>query len=338
MLRQEQFLERHAREWDEFERWLDTSAKRARKSGVASPRQQSWQGDLRDEDMPAAYRRLCQQLALAQKRGYGPHLQARLQSLMQRGHDVLYRTPPARGHALVHLLGARFPQQVRTEWRFMLASLLLFVIPLVGMFVLVLLRPEWIHSVFSPQQVASFESMYDPADAAARLGRDNGTDVQMFGHYVFNNISIGFRTFASGLLAGIGSAIVLALNGVMIGSVAGYLQAIGHGGPFWRFVAGHGAFELTAIVISGGAGLLLGWSLLAPGRRRRRDALVDAGRRGGVLVCGAFAMLLVAAFIEAFWSSIGWMPASVKFSVAAVLWSGVLLWLWRGGRGAAHAA
>ncbi len=338
MLRQEQFIERHAREWEDFERWLEASARRPRRAGVASARQQQWQDGLRDEDMPAAYRRLCQQLALAHKRGYGPHLQARLQSLMQRGHDVLYRTPPARGRALLHLLGARFPQQVRNEWRFTLASLLLFVIPLLCMFLLVLLRPEWIHSVFSPQQVADFESMYDPADPAARLGRDNGTDVQMFGHYVLNNISIGFRTFASGLLAGIGSAIVLAFNGVVIGSVAGYLQAIGHGEPFWRFVAGHGAFELTAIVISGAAGLLLGWSLVAPGRRSRRDALVDAGRRGGVLVCGAFAMLLVAAFIEAFWSSIGWMPATVKFGVAALLWSGVLVWLWRGGRGATRAA
>ena len=337
MLRQEQFIERHAREWDDFERWLDASAQRSRGSGIASPRQQR-QDVLRDEDMPAAYRRLCQQLAIAHKRGYGPHLQARLQSLMQRGHDILYRTPPARGRALLHLLGARFPQQVRAEWRFMLASLVLFLIPLVAMFVLVLLRPEWIHSVFSPEQVASFEHMYDPAAAADRVGRDNGTDVQMFGFYVFNNISIGFRTFASGLLAGIGSAIVLAVNGVMIGGVAGYLQAIGHGAPFWRFVAGHGAFELTAIVISGAAGLLLGWSLLAPGRRRRRDALMDAGRRGGVLVCGAFAMLLVAAFIEAFWSSIGWMPGAIKFGVAAVLWSGVLLWLWRGGRRTTHAA
>ena len=337
MLRQEQFIERHAGEWDIFEQWLDTSSHPPPRYGVSNQRKQ-WQDKLRDEDMPAAYRRLCQQLALAQKRGYGPHLQARLQSLMQRGHDVLYRTPPARWRALLYLLGARFPQQVRAEWRFMLASLLLFVIPLVGMFVLVLLRPEWIHSVFSSQQVAGFESMYDPADATARLGRDSGTNVGMFGYYVFNNIGIGFRTFASGLLAGIGSAVVLAVNGVMIGSVAGYLQAVGHGGPFWRFVAGHGAFELTAIVISGGAGLVLGWSLLAPGRRRRRDALVDAGRRGGVLVCGAFAMLLVAAFIEAFWSSIGWMPATVKFGVAAVLWCGVLLWLWRAGRGAAHAA
>ena len=45
-----------------------------------------------------------------------------------------------------------------------------------------------------------------------------------------------------------------------------------------------------------------------------------------------YAMLLLAAFIEAFWSSMGWMPAAAKYTVAAVLWSVVGLWLWRGGR------
>ena len=78
--------------------------------------------------------------------------------------------------------------------------------------------------------------MYDPADPSRRLGRDSGTDLGMFGFYIWNNISIGFRTFASGLLAGIGSIVVLFVNGVMIGGVAGHLQAVGHGDPFWRFV------------------------------------------------------------------------------------------------------
>ena len=109
------------------------------------------------------------------------------------------------------------------------------------------------------------------------------------------------------------------------------------GDPFWRFVCGHASLELTAIVIAGGAGLQLGLALLAPGNRRRRDALVDGGRRGGLLCLGVLVMLVLAAFVEAFWSSIGWMPASIKYAVAAVLWSLVLLWLWRGGRAHAEA-
>jgi hypothetical protein len=58
---------------------------------------------------------------------------------------------------------------------------------------------------------------------------------------------------------------------------------------------------------------------------------------GARLCLGVAFMLLIAAFIEAFWSSIGSLPAVVKYSVSAALWTLVLVWLWRGGRGMAEA-
>ena len=114
-------------------------------------------------------------------------------------------------------------------------------------------------------------------------------------------------------------------------------QETATGVNFWRFVVGHAPFELTAIVIAGGAGLQLGLRLLAPGRMRRIDALIEGGRVGARLCLGVAFMLLVAAFIEAFWSSIAWVPMWGKLTVSGVLWTLVILWLWRGGRGSAHA-
>src|SRR5690606_32673920 len=116
---------------------------------------------------------------------------------------------------------------------------------------------------------AQFESMYDPAAEHWRLGRESGGDLEMFGYYIANNIGIGFRTFAGGLFAGVGSLLVLVSNGVVFGTVAAHLQGIGHGGPFWRFVVGHAAPELSAIVVAGTAGLRLGLGVVAPGRRSR---------------------------------------------------------------------
>ena len=48
---------------------------------------------------------------------------------------------------------------------------------------------------------------------------------------------------------------------------------------------------------------------------------------------GVFAMLVFAAFVEAFWSSIGWMPAAIKYAVGGVMWAITLAWLGLGGRG-----
>ena len=324
-MRQEHFIVRHEAEWLAFEQWLDARAARPRRARA----DRSWRG-LADEDVPAAYRRVCQQLGLARRRGYSPQLVARLQELMQRGHAVMYRPPLPRWQRMFEFFLADMPRLVRAEAGVMWASLALFAIPLVVAFVGVQVKPELIHTVMGAQQVAEMEAMYDPE--AARLGRAAESDLMMFGHYIMNNISIGLRTFASGLLAGVGPVLTLAFNGVIIGGVAGHLQAAGHGEPFWRFVAGHAAFELSAIVIAGGAGLRLSLDLIAPGRRRRVDALVEGGRRGARLCLGVFVMLVAAAFIEAFWSSIGWIPAWGKYSVGGALWVLVIAWLWFGGR------
>jgi uncharacterized membrane protein SpoIIM required for sporulation len=154
----------------------------------------------------------------------------------------------------------------------------------------------------------------------------------MFGFYIYNNISVGFRTFAGGIAAGIGTLLLLLFNGVVIGGVAGHLTRLGYHDTFWPFVAGHGSFELTAIVICGAAGLVIGHAVIAPGQLPRVQALKQSALRAVALVMGAAFMLLLAAFIEAFWSS---SPAAreVKYTMAGVLWLVVILYLTFAGRG-----
>lgn len=325
-MKQQRFVKLHEREWDNLQSWLSALDRQAKRT-------------LRQEqalDFPASYRRVCHHLALARGRGYSHEITDRLQRLVQQGHRVLYRAPAPRWHRVAGFLVAGFPRLVRAQWRCMAAAAVLFYVPALVTLVLMQLRPELAHAVFSSAQLADFEKMYDPANA--HIGRSSGTDMQMFGFYVMNNVSIAFRTFASGLFFGVGAIYVLGANGVLIGGVAGHLTAIGYGGPFWRFVVGHSPFELTALVIAGGAGLQLGLTLLAPGRQRRGPALVAAGWVGAQLALGAFAMLLVAAFIEAYWSSIAALPDALKFGSGALLWLLVLVWLWRGGRAGTHGA
>jgi uncharacterized membrane protein SpoIIM required for sporulation len=154
----------------------------------------------------------------------------------------------------------------------------------------------------------------------------------MFGYYIMNNISISFKCFASGIFLGLGSLFFLAYNGVVAGSLGGYLTARGHGETFYSFVITHGAFELTAIVLSGAAGLRLGHALLAPGRYTRGVALKRAAADCAVLMYGVIAMLLIAAALEAFWSSARWVPPGAKFAVGGVAWALVLAYLSLQGR------
>ncbi|QLG94832.1 stage II sporulation protein M [Pseudomonas yamanorum] len=273
-------------------------------------------------DFPHHYRRLCQHLALAQERGYSSYLVDPLQQLALRGHQQLYRHRSQLGADVLGFVLAGFPRLVREQWRFVLVASLLFFGSLLGIALLVYLFPDLIYSIVSPQQVAEMQSMYDPD--ASRLGRAaeraSSEDWMMFGYYVMHNIGIAFQTFAAGLLFGLGSVFFLFFNGLIIGAVAGHLTQIGYGQTFWSFVIGHGAFELSAIALAGAAGLQLGWALIAPGHLTRSESLRLAARKSVQMICGVMVFLLIAAFIEAYWSSTTSVAPWIKYLVGAALW------------------
>ncbi len=324
-MKQSQFEQRHQESWQRFAERLEALERSRRKTEAGA-------------GFAEHYRQICQHLALAQERGYSSYLVEPLQQLAMRGHQQLYRH---RSQFVAQLLGfvlADFPRLVRAEWRLVALAGALFFGSLIVMGLLVYGYPDLIYSIVSPAQVAEMESMYDPA--ARRIGqaaeRASSTDWLMFGYYIMHNVGIAFQTFASGLLLGLGSLFFLLFNGLMIGAVAGHLSDVGFGETFWPFVVGHGAFELTAIALAGAAGLKLGWALLAPGSLRRGEALRVAAKTSVRLMGGVMLLLLIAAFIEAYWSSMTWPHATTKYLVGAALWASVAAYLIFAGR-TAHA-
>jgi uncharacterized membrane protein SpoIIM required for sporulation len=321
-----QFEQAYGAQWAALESQLD------KLEAPAKPGAQLRSFGADAAEVARLYRAACEHLALARERGYPLHLAERLDTLTSRAHRLIYHRPPRGLQPVWRFLREQFPRTLRAEWRLMALALLAFVGPLLAVGIATWLDPSFALTLSSAQHLADFDAMY--GDEAASIGRERGaqTDWVMFGYYVRNNISVSFQCFATGLLAGVGSLFFLAYNGALIGAVAGYLTARGLGHNFWAFVATHSSLELTAIVISGAAGLRLGQALLAPGRRSRGHALREGARSSAVLVGGAAVMLLGAAVLEAFWSSARWLPAELKYGVAALCWVAVVLYLLRAGR------
>jgi uncharacterized membrane protein SpoIIM required for sporulation len=226
---------------------------------------------------------------------------------------------------------AGFPRLVRDQWRLVLAATLLFFGPLLAMIVVLQAYPDFVHYLLDPRQISSFHEMYDPANRRVGM-READTNMMMFGFYIWNNVRIGFQTFAGGLLAGVGSAWFLASNGVIIGAVAGYLTQAGYSETFWSFVAGHSSLELLAIVLSGAAGFKLGMAVIAPGNRSRKAALMAAARPAVRIMYGAAIMFFAAAFVEAFWSPITEVPFDIKIGVGVAGWVLLLAYFLLAGR------
>ena len=323
-MKQQKFIERNEALWHEIERLI---------AHLEKPRRQALDEGDSLARFPALYRRLCQHYAVALKRHYSPHLVNRLHRLVVRGHNRLYSVRTEWWRDLLDTVSRRFPRLLRANASLFWLAAALFYLPGIVTGVLSYLDGDLIYSVMPDQAVAHMESMYDPAarQPGRESGRESDTDFEMFGFYILNNISIGFRTFASGLLLGIGSGLILLYNGLVIGSVAGHLTQLGFTSTFWPFVSGHSSLELTAIVICGTAGLMLARAIFRPGQVTRSQALVREGKDAVVLVSGAALMLVLAAFVEAFWSSSG-LPPLLKYIVSGLLWLLVIGYLLLAGR------
>lgn len=323
-----QFEAQYQEEWAELEALLDRVLRRTRRKAGARE-------DVPGARLAALYRRACGQLALARARSYPPYIVDRLERLTAEGHQVIYRTHTLGFARLKAILAVDFPRAVREQAAYVGASGALFVLPALVLGVLVYRRPDLILSVVTADAAASFEQMYSPGAESIGRVRDAHTDWMMFGFYIRNNISVAFQCFAGGLFAGLGSVFYVAYNGALAGAIAGYLTERGMGPTFYSFVVTHSAFELTAIVLSGAIGLRIGHTLLAPGRQTRQQALVRAARESACILYGITAMLIVAAGIEAFWSSARWLAPPLKYSVAAMCWTAMFAYFSRQGRRAA---
>jgi len=324
-MKQQAFETHYAARWDEFADWLKRAAGQRRKTQADRPAIDPMQ-------VPARYRELCQHLALARDRQYSADLIERLSRLALAGHQALYA---ARGRGMERVwqfLRNGFPRAVRRDIRFVALSALLFFGPLLTLTLAIPEHHDFAYVILPAKVLDDVQQMY--GEAAKTLGRkrEADTDVAMFGFYIFNNVRIGFQTFAGGLLFGLGTVFYLLYNGVFIGAITGHVIYCGLATPFFSFTSGHSAFELGAICLSGAAGLKLGYAVLAPGRLKRVVALRMAAAEAVPLVIGLAAMLLVAAAIEAFWSPRTFLPPEVKYTVGGALWLLLLLYFRFAGR------
>jgi len=323
-MNQSQFEQSYKERWDKFQRLLEVLEKKDTDTGKS---------ELLLSEFPQSYRQICNQYGLAQARHYSPALVDSLHGLVLRGHRQLYRKKVGLLWKTIHFLIRDFPQTVRRNGLAFWLAFLLFYGPAVAVGTATYLDPILIYSLMGEGEVASMETMYHPKNSMVGRSpkRSSESNFSMFGFYILNNISIGFRTFAGGIVFGAGAVFLLLFNGLMIGGVAGHLSHAPYSFTFWQFVLGHGAFELTAIVISGAAGLLIGFGILRPGPYSRLDSLRQRAPAALRLVMGAALMLVCAAFIEAFWSSAS-LPPAVKFTVAGINWTLVALYLLLMGR------
>jgi uncharacterized membrane protein SpoIIM required for sporulation len=153
----------------------------------------------------------------------------------------------------------------------------------------------------------------------------NENQLSMFTWIAVHNVQVSFIIFVTGLLVSLGTIWNLFSNGVMIGAFQYYFFAKGLGWQSILVIWIHGTLEISSIIIAGGAGLVLGNSLLFPGTHKRLDSLKRGARDGLKLMIGLVPVFVAAAFLEGFVTRYSTMPVWLSLSILAgslyfVLW------------------
>lgn len=256
------------------------------------------------------YRRAASDLAIARSETRDPRLINYLNSLVIRAHGKIYRAE-SEGANLVRQFFARdFPRAFRRAWKYTLLAF----------------------AVFALVGLASFLLCYADSSFADELGltqfqyaaqyneqwwlRANQANQIASSAILTNNILVTFRAFAYGAFFGVGTIYVLIENALVNGGVLGvcYKTNPAFGNALAAFMVGHGVIELSCIFIAGGAGMLLGYSLINPGDLTRAEALKKNGLEAVRLAIGCACLLVVAGIIEGFLSPSTSLPPLVKFA------------------------
>ena len=246
----------------------------------------------------------------------------RVNQLLARAHHVIYsqrKTSPA---TLYRFLRDEYPLIFQRQLPFVLASLLVSVAwGLLGA-VLTSARPEFMRHFVGPAMIATMERHEMWTRSVVSMAPMASS------HILTNNLTVSFVTFAGGITFGLGTFFYLYVNGMMLGVIGAACHQYGMSLALWSFVAPHGALELPSILIAGGAGFRLGYAMLFPGPLRWRESVAQGGMEATRLVSGIIPLLIVAGFLEGFFSP-SHAPIWLKFTVGALLFTLLLVWLFR---------
>ena len=294
--------------WDELERMCDDVSGKRFKT----------EPDLVMQ-FASLYRAACADLALAESYQLPPSTVEYLHRLVARAHNQMYRSRRLQWRTWYKRIFEDTPRLIFNDPCVHLVTVVFWGLFLASAFLAYdnHIWPGFAEAVVGEETLDGFGQMYGSFG-----DRGAGANPLMTGFYVLNNASIGLSCFVMMLFV-LPGMITLSFNAVYLGAVFGYMfrPEMGDAGMnFKNFVTAHGPFELTAIVLSAGAGLRIGLSWLSTNGLSRLDSLKQTARETLPIAMCAVVLFCFAALIEGFVSPTTeqFMPWWVKGVVASL--------------------
>jgi uncharacterized membrane protein SpoIIM required for sporulation len=297
------------------------------------------------------YRSTSSDLLWVRSRAGSADITAFLNDLVARAYAITYPGKRARLSDVTRFLTVGFPEVLRREWRAFAAAVLVLAAGYgfgwIGMVfdpdaALYIVDPQHLH--LDPSKRAADEEEEANKVCSTNFDCRSGKCVDgkceasaqtqaAFSSFLFtHNIGVAFFTFALGITAGVGTALMLFITGILMGSLAWVYASKGLMGWFWAWILPHGIPELTGICIAGAAGFIIARGMIAPRGLSRRAAVRREAVTAVQLLLGTLALFVLAGCIEGTISQIHPPRLSVAFKIgfALIVGTGVYAYLLSG--------
>lgn len=285
--------------------------------------------------LPALYRQTLSSLSVARSISLDAAMLAYLESLSARAYLAIYGVNAGFGSSLWDVLWYRVPAAIRQAIPFILAATLVFLAGTVTAYALVSGNPDWYFS-FMPEEMASGRTPTSHDDdlrlALYPLEILDMNRLQFFSSFLFtHNAGIAMLAFALGFAFGIPTILLLFHNGCTLGAFIALYAGRGMTTDVLAWLSVHGTTEISAILICGAGGMMLGSAAAFPGRYGRLTNLSEKGRQAALMLVAGIIMLFAAGFLEGYARQLV-TDIHSRFAIGAGMFALWLFWFTRGGR------
>jgi uncharacterized membrane protein SpoIIM required for sporulation len=289
------FIRRNKPGWEELEQLI---AKARKRLGRMSPE------ELARFDV--LYRRTTVHLAQVTTRSHDLRLASYLNNLTAAAHSIIY-LPPRKSalQGAISFIAVGFPRAVARSWRYHATAAALLFAGAVFAYYAAAHDTLAAYALSMPAEMGGARlpgSSPEQLRGALNQGRDQESSVKFaFASFLFShNLQVGILSLCLGILAGVPTIYLLIYNGMLMGAFTELYHHAGIYSDYWAWILPHAVSELSAIILCGGVGLMLGMAVLCPGPITRAESLRRAGKEAVAICLGVAMMLFVAAAVESY--------------------------------------
>lgn len=260
-----------------------------------------------------AYQEVSADLAFAQTHYPESEIVPYLNAMALKLHNKIYGYRQQRLNRIWHFWSHEIPHEMYCHRRLMLLSLIIFVVSVIIGVVSTIGNPDFPRDILGNYYVNNSLRNIESGNPMGVYG-SNSPHTLMY-QITLNNIGVSFMAFIGGLLTCYCTGFLILRNGVMLGCFMTFFYQHHVLKDCLLAVWMHGVFEISAIIVAGGAGLILGCGWLFPGSLPRGTSFRLAARSGTKIVVGLIPMFFVAGFIESFVTRYTDAPDAFRLSV-----------------------